>query len=93
MLGWSLEESVTPDGQFKPDFTFSNSLADEYYFGVSFLDVIGYWLKKKRFWTDQSFEGADALCCSIKDRLTGLDLNSWASRGAMERLKDNCRVC
>lgn len=93
MLDWSLEESVTLDGQFKPDFSFSNSLADEYYFRVSFLDVIGYWRKKKRFWTDQSFEGADALCCSIKARLGELNLNSWASRGAMERLQDSCRVC
>lgn len=93
MLDWSLAESITPEGRFKTDSSFSNSLADEYYFGVSFFDVIGYWQEKKRFWTDQRVEGADAMCCSIKQRLTELGLKSWASRGAMERLEDNCQSC
>ena len=93
ILDWSLTESLGADGKFNADTSFSNSLADEYYVGVSFLDVVGYWRESKRFWTDQHFEGAGAMCYKITHRLSELGLNSWASHAAIERLRQNCPVC
>jgi hypothetical protein len=94
MLDWSLSNTLGEDGRFiyKPEF--SDSLADEYYFGVSFYDVIGYWNPEYRFWTDQSeFEGAMELCCQIERRLNELDLSGWAADGARAKLARNCTGC
>jgi len=52
MLQWSLDNTVNDRGEFAYDPTFANSLAAEYYFGTSFLDVVGYWDPARRFWTE-----------------------------------------
>ena len=91
MLEWSLSNTLGPDGTFKHDPTFSDSLADEYYFGVSFLDVVGYWQPRRRFWTDAPTDTvAPALCCRLKQTLKQLDLAGWAATGAMNKLERNC---
>jgi len=94
MLEWSLSNTLGPHGTFAHDPSFSDSLADEFYFGVSFLDVVGYWQPKRRFWRQgPDFEGAAALCCSISRRLSGLTLDGWAAQGAEEKLERNCSSC
>jgi hypothetical protein len=94
MLEWSLSNTVGPHGTFVHDPSFSDSLADEFYFGVSFLDMVGYWQPKRRFWRQgPDFEGAAALCCSISRRLRGLALDGWAAQGAEEKLERNCGSC
>lgn len=94
MVAWSLSDTVQADGSFEHDPTFSDSLADEFYFGVSFLDVVGYWQPERRFWTQETaFEDAAELCCRIQRRLDELGLNGWAADGAKRTLERNCSAC
>jgi len=94
MIEWSLENTLGPDDTFAHDPTFSDSLADEYYFGISFFDVVGYWQPKRRFWTDAPVDrDAAAMCCRLKQRLTEFDFEGWAADGAMSKLKRNCGAC
>ena len=91
MLEWSLSNTLGPDGTFKHDPTFSDSLADEYYFGVSFLDVLGYWQSKRRFWIETPTDtAAPAICCRLKHTLKQLNLEGWAATGAMNKLERSC---
>lgn len=93
-LQWSLSNTIAPDGSFAYDSSFSDSLADEFYFGVSFLDVVGYWRPKRRFWArGREFDDNETLCCRIKARLEALSLEGWAAEGAREKLARNCGVC
>ena len=94
MIEWSLANTVGPDYTFEHDPTFSDSLADEYYFGISFFDVVGYWQPKRRFWTDAPLdEDAAALCCRLKHQVNELDFEGWAADGAMSKLERNCGRC
>lgn len=94
MLEWSLSNTVTPDGSFIHDVTFSDSLADEYYFGVSFFDVIGYWNPENRFWLKgDEIEENPALCCKIWQKIDELKLSGWAAEGAKRKLSRNCSTC
>jgi hypothetical protein len=94
MIDWSLANTLGPDGSFLHDPTFSDSLADEYYFGISFLDLVGYWQPKQRFWTDDPVhEDAAAKCCPLKHRLKELGLEGWAAEGAMSKLESICSQC
>jgi hypothetical protein len=94
MIDWSLANTLQDDGSFRHDPTFSDSLADEYYFAVSFFDVVGYWQAGKRFWSEAPpDENALAMCCTVKRRLEALDLEGWAAEGAMRRLESNCGRC
>ena len=59
MLDWCLAESVMPDGRvLHPDK--GDMVPDSYYFAAAFLDTIGYFDRRKRFWTDQDFPEAEA---------------------------------
>jgi len=94
MIEWSLENTLGPDDTFAHDPTFSDSLADEYYFGISFFDVVGYWQPKRRFWTDAPLdEDAAAMCCRLKHRVKELGFEGWAADGAMSKLERNCGQC
>ncbi|MDX1421821.1 MAG: hypothetical protein R3322_01705 [Kiloniellales bacterium] len=94
MIEWSLENTVGPDHTFKHDPTFSDSLADEYYFGVSFFDTVGYWKQSRRFWTEAPVaEDAEAMCCRLKSHITELGFEGWAADGAMSKLERNCGQC
>lgn len=90
MLEWCFSMPMGSDNVFAIDPTFYSNAANYYYFGVSFLDEIGYWDRSRRFWTDRNFSGADALCQTTKSRLTSLDLDSPASEAAMRKLEANC---
>jgi hypothetical protein len=90
MLAWTLEESLNPDGTFKIDPTFFSSLAADYYFGVSFLDTIGFWDRTKRFWTNIDFPDAAEICHRIKARLLELQLHDYEAVVALKRLNASC---
>jgi hypothetical protein len=90
MLEWTLTHSLKTDGRFDVDPTFFSSLAAEYYYGVSFLDQIGYWSKAQRFWTADEFPNATQVCELIARRLTGLPPHQWETQGALRRLNSNC---
>ncbi len=94
MLEWSLSNTLNPDGDFIHNPAFSDSLADEYYFGVSFLKEVGYWNPDLQFWAEPGeYEGAMELCCHIKQRLNQLDLSGWAAEGARAKLTKSCTGC
>jgi hypothetical protein len=90
MLAWTLEQSLNPDGSFKTDLTFFSSVAADYYFGVSFLDVIGFWDRGQRFWTKEDFPGSDAVCRRIKARMAGFKYEDPQARVALEKLNAAC---
>jgi hypothetical protein len=56
MLDWCLKGSVTNDGGLvSPDA--SDPIPDSFYFAAAFLDTIGFFDRKKRFWTDHQPPG------------------------------------
>jgi hypothetical protein len=94
MLAWSLANTFRSDGTIVTDATFSDSLADEYYFAVSLLDVLDYWQPHGRFWSDApANDDAVALCCRLKQRLNTLDMEGWAAEGAKDKLERGCPRC
>ena len=94
MLDWSIANTLDADGSFKFDPTFSDSLADEYYFGVSLFDETGYWQPKDRFWSEApTTKGALDMCCRLRRKLRQLKQDDWASRGAEQKLVRNCNAC
>ena len=91
MIDWSLKNTLNDAGQFKFDPSFSNSLGAEFYFGVSFLDVVGLWDKDLRFWTeDDVYPDAKKLCHRIKDALTEVGVSGWQAEAARQKLNRNC---
>jgi hypothetical protein len=90
MMEWTLTQSLKTDGRFKVDPTFFSSLAAEYYYGVSFLDEIGYWNKAERFWTADEFPNATGVCELIAGRVAELPQHQWETQGALRRLDSNC---
>jgi len=78
MLDWCLTESVDGDG-FKDS---GDSDLDAYYFGVRFLDRVGFWDQSKRFWSrrDPSLPRGAAtpsdLCRRLQRGFTHLNANS-----------------
>ncbi len=93
MLTWCLDHSLMPNGSFKPDGTFYDSVGARYYYGVSFLDAVGYWNEAHRFWTDASFREGKSTCCAIKTRIEKLGLKGGVIASAMQKLNDSCPAC
>jgi hypothetical protein len=59
MLDWCLKNSLQPDGSFAASAGGDDSVEEATHFGVGFLARIGYFDKKKRFWTDEDFPVAE----------------------------------
>ncbi|SDR60447.1 hypothetical protein SAMN05519103_06833 [Rhizobiales bacterium GAS113] len=74
MLDWALTHSINPDGEIAATGA-AEPLGDMYYFATSFLDTIGYFDKRKRFWTDEDFPQAEKLRAALeaKARLIASD--------------------
>ena len=66
MLQWCLNESLQPDGSFKPHVA-DGSLEEGVYYGTSFLGRIGFFDKAERFWTDKDFPESEAIRNKIID--------------------------
>lgn len=92
MVQWALEESITADGRFRDDPSFYDSVAEAYYYGISFLDEVGYWSEARNFWEEKATgnAGAAVLCRKVRSHLDGMRTNSMAAREALETLD---RIC
>jgi len=90
MLRWTLTSSLQLDGSFKTIPAFFSSKGADFYFGVAFLQTIGFWDPAKRFWTKQDFPDAGAICERIKARLVAMALKSHESQSALTHLKNSC---
>jgi hypothetical protein len=90
MLHWTLNSSLQDDGSFKTVPAFFSSLGADFYFGVSFLQTIGFWDESKRFWTRENFPEADAICKRIKTRLVAMALKTHESNTALTHLENAC---
>ncbi|MCX6111890.1 MAG: hypothetical protein NTY22_01185 [Proteobacteria bacterium] len=66
MLDWCLGKSIQGDGSFKYS---EETLGDSYYFGVAFLNEIGFFSKENRFWTNEEFPQAEAYREKILSKL------------------------
>jgi len=90
MLEWCLRMPMRGASLFAIDPTFYSNISNYYYYGVSFLDEIGYLNKSRRFWTDRDFPEAADLCRKIKARLISLDLNTPTAAAALTKLQADC---
>ena len=57
MLAFCLKETLNEDGSFR--IGDESTLGGAYYFGVAFLNEVGYFSKKNRVWTDRDFPEAE----------------------------------
>lgn len=90
MLQWTLNHSLQTDGSFKTVPSFFSSQGADFYFGVSFLQTIGYWDSGLRFWTSEDFPEATSVCERIKTRLEALGFKGQESLSALARLEEAC---
>ena len=93
LLQWSLRETLTEDGRFLPDAEFDGKLSAAYYYGVSLLTKAGYCGADPPFWTDAIWEGAEARCCRIAERLVELDRGDRTAIAARQRLEGAMPHC
>ena len=90
MLRWCVTQSLQRDGSFiKTEF--ENDSVEEYtYFGASFLSRVGYFDKRKRFWTDEEFPDADnhkaAIVRFIRDHTSAGGAGGTYYRNALKQL-------
>jgi hypothetical protein len=80
MLDWCLNDSIEPNGTFK--LNDESTIGGAFYFGTAFLSEIGYFNKKKRFWTEEDFPAAAELRTKIQKSIIGMKLDdpeaTWA---------------
>jgi hypothetical protein len=90
MLAWTLNHSLGDDGRFRSIPDFFESLSADYYYGVMFLDLIGFWDPKKRFWTDSAFSTAPEVCMRIRQSVERDGLSDASALHVRERLEAIC---
>jgi hypothetical protein len=84
MLARVLRTSLRGDGSFD-DRPF-DSVAHAYYFGVSFLDEVGYFRPSRRFWTDFPVQDGETVRARIERRMQSLDLDDPMLRAAQRKI-------
>ena len=86
MLARSLRLTIDGKGAFKGDAY--DSMADAYYFGVSFLDEAGYFRKSKRFANpSRTFPGAEDVRRRLIENLEALNSQDPMALAAMRKLR------
>lgn len=92
MMDWSLRHTVVENLTFRYDPTTADSLLAEYYFGISFLDAIGYWRPSRRFWQQIPLTDPNsvALCRGLAYSLDTLGGGGWHRDAALQKLARNC---
>lgn len=84
MLTWCLSTSLRDDGTFTSGG--ASGLAEAFYFGVSFLDEVGYFTKQRRFWTDQEFPDSEAVRQRLLEAAWKLDFADQHTKFALAKL-------
>lgn len=84
MADWCLATAIAPDGTVVARAA-GESLPNSYYFTLAFLDVIGYFDPKGRFWTDREFSDVAATTAKLKAHVLALDQGDPMTRWALER--------
>lgn len=87
MLNWCLKQSYRPDGSFKTS-ELDDTVGDAFQYGVNFLREVGYFNPQKRFWTDQKFNGANAVRDKIAAKLQQIGLNDPGLKSAFAALQN-----
>ena len=84
MVARSLSVSIRPDGRFDDEpYT---SPAEAYYFGVSFLDEVGFFRPSRRFWTPLETSDADSLRAMLLQHLQKMDQRNAVVAAALRKL-------
>jgi hypothetical protein len=86
LLDWCLTTAITEDGEIVMR-AIAESLPESYYFTIAFLDAVGYFVRAKRFWTEQEFPDAPAVATRLENRLRMLPQGDPMVRMAQERLR------
>lgn len=78
-LDWCLTKSLQPDGSFDVQ---EDTLGASFYFGVAFLNEVGFFSKANRFWTDEEFPQTEEVRGRILKRIRELKLDDPESQWA-----------
>jgi hypothetical protein len=84
MVARSLNVSIRPDGRFD-DEPYA-SPAEAYYFGVSFLDEVGFFRASRRFWTPLEVSDAESLRSVLRQHLLEMDQRNAMVTAALRKL-------
>jgi hypothetical protein len=71
LVEWCREQAIMPDGTVAAR-AWGESLPESYYFTVAFLDTIGAFDRRKRFWTDRDFPDAAVVRECLEQRVREL---------------------
>jgi hypothetical protein len=85
LLGWCLDTAIASDGAVVARAV-GESLPDSYYFTAAFLDTVGFFDPRKRFWTDRDFPQASELRARLQRRVVELHPNHPMVALALARL-------
>lgn len=85
MLARSLGVSIDDNAKFVDDPY--NSVAEAYYFGVSFLDEIGFFRKSMRFWTPLTLTDPESLRQALLANISKLDPTNPMAAAAIRKLQ------
>ncbi len=86
LLEWCLTTAISRDGEIVARAV-GESLPESYYFTIAFLDSVGYFDPRRRFWSELDFPEAPALRKRLKDGLLTLPQGDPMVRMACERLR------
>jgi hypothetical protein len=86
LLDWCLDTAIAADGTVTARAA-AESLPESYYFTIAFLEAVGYFEPRKRFWTDRPFPEAPALRQRLERRLAELDPRQPMTQMALDRLR------
>ena len=64
-----------------------DSVPEAYYFGVSFLDEIGYFRTSRRFWTALEMAGAEQIRDRLEQHLVALNSEAPMAAAALRKLR------
>lgn len=84
LLDWCLTTAMTPDGKIVARAV-GESLPESYYFTIAFLDTVGYFDPRKRFWTDRPFPEAPVVRAGLEQHLLTLPRCDPMARMAYQR--------
>jgi hypothetical protein len=85
MMARQVRLAIARDGSIRDEGY--ETVPEAYYFGVSFLDEIGYFRKSRRFWTTRDVPGGEELRARVEQRLLAISSSDPYARAALLKLK------